>query len=343
MRLIPIFVVLFLDPSVVKFNPIIHKKMKICIYDINMLMNTIVESTKQKPKAKSALIALCKTRGLKGFSNKTAAELQALLDSGIQNKSPLRYPGGKTRAVKIIEKYVKAHYPGCKTLLSPFFGGGSFEIYLHDQGWKVYGNDLFKPLYVFWKQTQSVEGLEALVRSVHSKMPVTKEAFMNMRESIMKLTNPLDIATAYYIINRTSFSGATFCGGFSSQAASGRLNEASLATLDSLKIGKIEFSNLDYSEFLDTHPDTDNTLIYADPPYYITSYIYGKDGDMHESFNHVSFAAKIKSRKNWILSYNDCQYIRDLYAGCRIFKESWSYGMNSSKNSSEIIIIPPIV
>ena len=319
-----------------------------------MLMNTIVEPTsasgklkpsskEDKPKSKSALIALCKTRGLKGFSNKTAVELQAMLASGIQNKSPLRYPGGKTRAVKIIEKYVQKYYPGCKKLLSPFFGGGSFEIYLHDQGWKVYGNDLFKPLYVFWKQTQCVEGLDALVKSVRSKMPVTKEAFMTMRESIMKLTVPLEIATAYYIINRTSFSGATFCGGFSSQAASGRLNEASLGTLASLKIGAIEFSNLDYSAFLDKHLDTavDDMLIYADPPYYITSYIYGKDGDMHESFNHVSFAAKIKCRKNWILSYNDCPYIRNLYSDCRIFKETWSYGMNSSKNSSEIIILPP--
>jgi DNA adenine methylase len=271
----------------------------------------------------------------------TAPELQAMLASGIQNKSPLRYPGGKTRAVKIIEKYVQTYYPGCKKLLSPFFGGGSFEIYLHDQGWKVYGNDLFKPLYMFWKQTQSVEGLDALVKSVRSKMPITKELFMTMRESIMNLTLPLEIATAYYIINRTSFSGATFCGGFSSQAASGRLNEASLATLGSLKIAAIDITNLDYSAFLDKNPDTDDLLIYADPPYYITSYIYGKDGDMHESFNHVAFAAKIKCRKNWILSYNDCPYIRDLYAGCRIFKESWSYGMNSSKNSSEIIILPP--
>ena len=297
-------------------------------------------ASKEDKQTKSALIALCKTRGLKGFSNKTADELKAMLACGIQNKSPLRYPGGKTRAVKIIEKYVKDHYPTCKMLLSPFFGGGSFEIYLHDQGWKVYGNDLFKPLYVFWKQTQTAEGLDALVKSVQSKMPVTKEVFMTMRESIMKLTTPLDIATAYYIINRTSFSGATFCGGFSSQAASGRLNDASLATLGSLKIGGVEFTNLDYSAFLDKHPESSDQLIYADPPYYITSYIYGKDGDMHESFNHVSFATKIKSRKNWILSYNDCPYIRDLYKNCRIFKESWSYGMNSSKNSSEIIILP---
>jgi DNA adenine methylase len=309
-------------------------------------MNTIVEPV-EKAKSVVALITMCKARGIKGYSNKSASELEAMLKAGVQNKSPLRYPGGKTRAVKTLEKYVHTYYPTCKTVLSPFFGGGSFELALHDKGYKVYGNDLFKPLYTFWKQTQDCGGLDLLVKSVRAKMPVTKDSFSLMRESIANLTNPLDIATVYYIINRTSFSGATFCGGFSSQAATGRLNDASLKTLASIKTGSIVFSNLDYAVFLDTHPesvdDSDDVLIYADPPYYISSYIYGKDGDLHESFNHPAFAAKIKCRKNWILSYNDCHYIRDLYKDCRIFSESWSYGMNSSKNSSEIIILPPCV
>jgi len=313
-------------------------------------MNTIVtepeaKQSRAEPELKQSraeLVALCRTRGLKGFSNKSVAEFKTLLAGAIINKSPLRYPGGKTRAIKILDKYVNTYYPQSTILVSPFFGGGSFELHLLAKGYKVYGNDLFKPLYIFWKMSQTAGGLEALVKSVRSKMPVTKESFAVMRESIINLTNDLDIATAYYIINRTSFSGATFCGGFSKQAATGRLNDASLATLGALKIGSIEFSNNDCLTFLDAHPDETGLVIYADPPYFISSYIYGKDGDMHESFNHVAFAAKIKSRKNWILSYNDCKYIRDLYAGCRIFSESWSYGMNSSKTSSEIIILPPL-
>ena len=304
-------------------------------------MNTIVTEPELK-QSRTELVALCRTRGLKGFSSKSVPELKALLAGAVINKSPLRYPGGKTRAIKILDKYVNTYYPQSKILVSPFFGGGSFELHLLAKGYKVYGNDLFKPLYVFWKTSQGAMSLEALVKSVRSKMPVTKESFAVMRESIMNLTNDLDIATAYYIINRTSFSGATFCGGFSAQAATGRLNDASLATLGALKIGSIEFSNNDCLSFLDAHPDENGLVIYADPPYFISSYIYGKDGDMHESFNHVAFAAKIKNRKNWILSYNDCKYIRDLYTGCRIFSESWSYGMNSSKASSEIIILPPL-
>ena len=41
--------------------------------------------------------------------------------------SLLRYPGGKTRAVKQIQQYIPK---GIDKLCSPFFGGGSLEIAL---------------------------------------------------------------------------------------------------------------------------------------------------------------------------------------------------------------------
>jgi DNA adenine methylase len=321
-------------------------------------------------KSRDDLIAICKLRKIKGYSGKNKEALVGLINAPAlqntivdvaaapaaavaavpvtaaapveaKNKSPLRYPGGKTRAVAILDKYVSTHFPGRKRLLSPFFGGGSFELFLAAKGFQVYGNDLFKPLYIFWKtvKTQSKE-LAALVKS---KMPISKEKFASLRAGINGITSELEIAASYYIINRCSFSGATFCGGFSEQASVGRLNESSLKTLENTKLAQVSFSNSDCNLFLDGFAESDDLLIYADPPYYITTYIYGKDGDLHEGFDHAAFAAKIKSRKAWIVSYNDCPYIRGLYAGCRIFTEKWSYGMNKTKDSSEIIILPPLV
>jgi len=256
-----------------------------------------------------------------------------------KNKSPLRYPGGKTRAISILDQYLTAHYPTKKTLLSPFFGGGSFELYLTTKGYQIRANDLFKPLYIFWKTVK--ETSEDIKDAVESVMPVTKEYFLELRHSIETMTDPLEIAAAYYIINRCSFSGSTFCGGFSKEASTGRLNESSLKTLLNTNLENVTFSNLDCKEFLTQNPETEDTVIYADPPYYISSYIYGKDGDMHEGFDHTSFATNIKQRRDWIISYNDCPYIRDLYKDCRIEKVTWSYGMdNGKKGSSEIVILP---
>jgi DNA adenine methylase len=302
-------------------------------------------------RSRQELIALCKERGLKGYSGASKAALVEMLSAVAatvtattqqtgKNKSPLRYPGGKTRAIAILERYCKEHYPGRTMLLSPFFGGGSFELHMQSKGFGVCANDLFSPLYTFWTVLQT--NPEGLAARIQSKMPVTKAAFLNMRAAVLTEEEPLEKAALYFCINRCSFSGATLSGGFSQQAADGRLTAASLGVMKACRLQGIQFTGVDCLTFLEQHPETDKTLVFADPPYYISTYIYGKDGDMHESFNHASFAAAIQKRRDWILTYNDCPYIRELYKGCRIFQESWSYGMNATKKSSEIIILPPV-
>ena len=62
---------------------------------------------------------------------------------------------------------------------------------------------------------------------------------------------------------------------------------------------------------------------------------------MHEDFNHMQLSEILQTKKNWILTYNDCPFIRDLYIGCTILETQWSYGMNKTKESSEIVILPP--
>ena len=39
------------------------------------------------------------------------------------------------------------------------------------------------------------------------------------------------------------------------------------------------------------------------------------------------------------MTYNDCEYIRELYKDYEIHDVNWKYGMNKSKESSEIVII----
>jgi DNA adenine methylase len=255
------------------------------------------------------------------------------------NKSPLRYPGGKTRALAILERYLK-HYPGRTQLLSPFLGGGSFELAQAAKGMRVFANDLFVPLYSFWQVLKlDPRGLHA---AVQRKLPMTKEAFLEFRTSELNYRDPQEVAAAYFLVNRSSFSGATFCGGFSAEAAEKRCNPSAVDRLLDVDLRNVTLSNQDAIEFLRAHPETQDTVIYADPPYFISSYVYGKDGDLHQAFDHAGFARALLGRTDWILSYNDCPYIRELYAGCRIYSESWSYGMNNnSKASSELIILPP--
>jgi DNA adenine methylase len=196
------------------------------------------------------------------------------------SKSPLRYPGGKSRAIKILDRYLK-QFPNRTVLLSPFFGGGSFELFAKSKGFTVVGNDLFGPLYTFWVTLQTSK--DQLIQEIKAKMPVSKEDFMRFRKTICDAPE-IDKASSYFIINRCSFSGATMCGGFSKEASEKRLTESSLKKLNSCDVSGIKFSNIDCCKFLDQNPETDKTLVYADPPYYITNYMYGKNGDLHEQF-----------------------------------------------------------
>jgi DNA adenine methylase len=256
-----------------------------------------------------------------------------------KNKSPLRYPGGKTRAISFLQDILETEYPTRKILLSPFLGGGSFELAMAANEYTVKANDLFCPLTTFWKEVK--DRPQELAAAIQQKMPVTKEKFLEFRTKILTETNPLQIAAMYFIINRCSFSGATFCGGYSQQAAEGRLTQSSLETLKQVNLTRFTISNQDVLTFLEQNPQTEQTVLYADPPYFISSYIYGRDGDLHQEFNHKAFAQAIQKRSDWMISYNDCEYIRSLYPGCRFLTPSWAYGMNKSKKSSEILILPP--
>jgi len=144
-------------------------------------------------------------------------------------KSPLRYPGGKTRAIPILKEYMQREYPSRRQLLSPFLGGGSFELSCLELGYTVFANDLFHPLYVFWSVLK--ENHTQLQNAVSSALPVTKEAFTKLRTTIMSLDSMLEIAASYFIVNRCSFSGATFCGGFSQEASEKRLTASSIERL----------------------------------------------------------------------------------------------------------------
>jgi len=260
----------------------------------------------------------------------------------MNNKSPLRYPGGKSRACKIIEETIQLNksLSNFDKLVSPFFGGGSFEFYLSDKyKFNVVANDKFEPLYNFWINVKINKA--ELVKLISQLKPVTKEQFENYRRAVMnKLIDSLSRAAYYFVINRCSFSGATLSGGFSKESSEKRFTSNSIGNIESLNLDKFEFENKDFEAFLNDSKMNSKTLIFLDPPYYLDKpKLYGDNGDMHELFDHKALFEVLKKHKNWVLCYNDCEYINKLYSEYEIYNVDWSYGMNKSKESSEIIIV----
>jgi DNA adenine methylase len=267
------------------------------------------------------------------------------------NVSPLRYPGGKTRACKIIDTAISQHFDmnSFDTVVSPFFGGGSFEFYLQNKyAVKLIVNDKFIPLYNFWKQVKLNKTI--LCEELRKVTSVSKEQFTAYRDTIMDLNDDvLQQSIQYFIINRCSFSGSTLSGGFSEESSVKRFTPSSINRIESLDFTNIEIYNKDFQDFINslstpcigTTTTTDKTLLFLDPPYYLESKskLYGNNGDMHEKFDHKLLFDVLHTKKNWVVTYNNCEYIRNLYKDYIILDVNWSYGMNTSKESSEIIII----
>ena len=221
----------------------------------------------------------------------------------INNKSPLRYPGGKTRACKKLEIILKEHFNinDFNTLVSPFFGGGSFEFYIQNKyKLNIIANDKFTPLYNFWNMSKTKK--EPLCKELVTKLDlIDKEAFIRLRKKIMEEPNTLKQSIMYFIINRCSFSGATLSGGFSSEASKKRFTKSSIDRINKLNLKKCEFCNLDFEEFINNNQDK-KTLMFLDPPYYLekASTLYGNNGDMHKKFEHNKLYKCISTKKKLV-------------------------------------------
>ena len=241
----------------------------------------------------------------------------------------LRYPGGKSRAVKILKPYIPKDI---REICSPFFGGGSLEISLANDGVNVFGYDIFKSLIEFWQTV--IEEPKKLSKEVREYHPISKNYFYGLQKKQDTMPTKLQRAAAFYVLNRSSFSGATLSGGMSLGHPRFTLN--GIEKINKFNAKNLQVDCLDFEESLKKHKET---FLYCDPPYFIKNNLYGKKGDAHKNFNHEGLARILNSRKGWVLSYNNCEYIKELYEGCEFAYPEWSYGMSKKKESKEILIL----
>jgi len=252
-------------------------------------------------------------------------------------KTLLRYPGGKAKAIKILEQYIPED---TTKIVSPFFGGGSLEFHLASKGVEVEGYDIFKPVVNFWKAVKSDK--QKLVGEIRKLLPINKEKFSYLQNVLRHKNDSLFIldheaAAIFFILNRCSFSGTTLAGGYSNQAALGRLTESSIQRILDFDSYKVEVINKSFDEvILNT-----NEFLFCDPPYYLgkKSNLYGNNGEDHRNFNHELLAKLLKQKKSWVLCYNDHDYIRELYKDFKIETPIWNYGMSQDKKSKEVLIL----
>ena len=252
-------------------------------------------------------------------------------------KTPLRYPGGKSRACTKMDPY----FPDLRDYVEfrePFLGGGSVALHVTKKypHLKITVNDLYEPLMNFWVQLQQFgEELTDKIRqykSTHPEPDSARELFNNSKESINdRSLDIIERAAAFYIVNKCSFSGLTESSSFSAQASNNNFSMRGIEKLPgySSLISHWHINQYSY-EYLMTHDMHDGIFMYLDPPYDIKDNLYGKRGSMHKGFDHDKFAADCdKHDIPMLISYNSDQLVKDRFKNWNATEFEHTYTMRS--------------
>jgi DNA adenine methylase len=256
-------------------------------------------------------------------------------------KSPLRYPGGKQKAIQQISEMFPAYADEYR---EPMVGGGSVYFSARNKNFsKTYWiNDLFSELIAFWTCVQDSDTCAKLMveleqlRSSFGSAEEIKKYFHCARKE-----EPADsyrMAFLFFFFNRVTFSGTTRAGGFSSEASLSRFTASSIQRLRAMPdaLADTKITEMDVHAVIE-QPGKD-VFIFLDPPYYTANKLYGKNGDLH-NFDHERLANTLHaSNHRFLITYDDCKEIRNLYSWANTKTWNLQYGMNNcnSENTSKV-------
>ena len=253
-------------------------------------------------------------------------------------KTPLRYPGGKSRACTKMGQF----FPDLREYVEyrePFLGGGSVAIHVSKlyPHLKITVNDLYEPLINFWSNLQMF-GTELYtelknLKIAHCNQDSARCLFDVMKETINdREKTDLERAVAFYVVNKCSFSGLTESSSFSAQASDSNFSmrgiEKLLGYQEIISNWHINQYSYEYCFRTDIH---DGLFMYLDPPYDIKDNLYGKKGAIHKSFDHDKFASDCDEHNHikMLISYNSDQLVKDRFKNWNAGEFNLTYTMRS--------------
>ena len=269
-------------------------------------------------------------------------------------KTVIRYAGGKTRAIKLITPYVM----GYDKIVSPFLGGGSLEVHwAANLGKEVIGYDIFDMLVNFWNELlNNPNGLATVMETIKptaeeykriKEILMTLDHTQNMlkdwptdhykRENVISLLNVTK--AAYYYFNHNCSYGPGYLGWGSSVYLKQNKWDNMIKSVRNFECPTLSVCEMSFDKSIKKHNED---FLYLDPPYYLE-----KDSDNkmhkgmypmknidvhHSGFDHELLRDLLLAHKgDFVMSYNDCETIREYYKDFEFFYPEWSYSMGNGE------------
>lgn len=283
--------------------------------------------------------------------------------------SLIRYPGGKSKLRKEITSYIENFLDPDLEYREPFFGGGSIGLaILENNPRRIWINDKDLGISCLWTAVMRYpELLKKLVREFKPSI----EKFDEFKEFLLDgSVSPMGEEIAEYGFKKLALHQISYSGlGVRSGGPLGGRKPENVAGTTAVKypidcrwspeyickkidqisqrmaeisIRREMCSCLDFEEVL---RDEEPAVIYLDPPYYVKGNDLYQYGFTYE--DHVRLAGVLRHCPHrWILSYDDCSEVRELYRWAKI-EELWVKYTITQKdgecqipNKVELIIMP---
>lgn len=267
-----------------------------------------------------------------------------------------RYPGGKSKLREQIVRTLSVQ-AGDRELQyrEPFFGGGSIGLKLlqdNHQIKSIWINDKDIGIACLW--TSVIRYLKQFQSRINDFVP-SVAAFHEFKTYLSSLNvmptstdDIVDVGFKKLAIHQISYSGL----GTKSGGPLGGEEQKSNYKIDcrwspkyirnkaeklhrlfaGLKVHGNECTNLDFSEVIS--PSAPEALIYLDPPYYVKGNELYQHGFTEMDHRRLACALET-SRHTWLLSYDDCPEIRDMYSWSAFHSLNVKYSITATKKGTK--------
>lgn len=261
--------------------------------------------------------------------------------------SPLRYPGGKSKLYDFVLAILKENNLLGQTYFEPFAGGAglALKLLLKDQVRRIIINDYDHSIYAFWYSILNYT--EEFCEKIKIT-DVTLDEWDKQKEIYNSHNcNTFEQGFSTFFLNRTNRSGVIKGGMIGGRSQDGdylinaRYNKEDLISkIKSIadKKNQIILTNMDAKELIES--DFLNhyykLLINFDPPYVIKgSQLYKNsftENDHRELYKAIS-----KCKRKWIVTYDICPLITELYSNFRSNKIDIQYTVNKNLKAKEYV------
>ena len=265
--------------------------------------------------------------------------------------SPLRYPGGKTALTSRVAELLRCNGLDRGDYAEPYAGGAGLALSLLYAGHvaELHLNDIDPAIASLWRCILA-RGDELIGRLQEIELSV--DEWQRQRQLYLSgdVSDEMRLALATIYLNRTNRSGIIKSGGvIGGKKQDGpykmdcRFNAEGLADRIrriSKHADRITFTSHDALHFM-TLMDASlpkRSFLYIDPPY------YAKGADLYTSFygneDHRDLANTILNlRRPWLLTYDNVDPIRKLYAHRRQFEIELQYSAQTKRRSTELAVV----